>query len=193
MSGPNKERELRSKSSDTRRATRKSVSFLAATGGILLSLLASACGSGSPSKPSSAGTAYTQAVKFAQCMRANGVTNWPDPSTSGRPQSLNQIDPNSPAFERAYTACQKDAPSGRPGPPAPTAAQLRYALAFARCIRRHGFPQFPDPLANAPDQPNLSLGTGEYFPLNSTTDFQTPSPALRQAAKTCGVQLPSWP
>jgi hypothetical protein len=167
------------------------VSLLAATAGIVLTLLASGCGNTSPSQPSSAGTTDTQAVKFAQCMRANGVTNWPDPSSNGRTQQPNQVDANSPALEKAYTACRKDAPSGQPGPPAPTAAQLRVALTFAGCMRQHGFPQFPDPLTTY--GPGLTLGPGEYFPLNSTTDFQTPSPALRQAAKTCGVQLPTGP
>jgi hypothetical protein len=182
------EREMRSKGK--RRTTRKGAFLLAATGGIIvLSSLASACGSGSPSQPSNAGTTSTQAVKFAQCMRANGVTNWPDPSSNGRTQSLNRIDANSPTFERAYTACRMDAPSGQPGPPAPTAAQLRSALTFARCMRKHGFPQFPDPLTTY--GPGFTLARGEYFPNNSTTELNTP--AFRQAAKTCGVQLPSGP
>jgi len=56
-------------------------------------------------------------------------------------------------------------------------------------MRKHGFPQFPDPLTTY--GPGLTLGKGEYFPLDSTTDFQTPSPAFRQAATTCGVQLSS--
>jgi hypothetical protein len=122
-------------------------------------------------------------------MRANGITNWPDPSSAGHPQPLNLIDANSPAVERAYTACRKDVPSGQFGPPAPSAAQLRFALAFARCMREHGFPQFPDPLTTY--GPGLTLAKGEYFPLNSTTNFQTPSTAFRQAAKTCGVHLPT--
>jgi hypothetical protein len=168
---------------------RKGVFLLVATGAIVLPLLASACGSGSPSRPSSAGTAYTQVVKFSQCMRANGVTNWPDPSSNGRTPSLNQIDPSSPAFERAYTACRKDSPSGLPGPPTPTAAQLRFALAFAHCLRKHGFPQFPDPLATY--GPGFMLGRGEYFPNVSTTELE--SPAFTQAAKACGVQPFSGP
>ena len=48
---------------------------------------------------------YRQDVNFAQCMRANGITNWPDPSSSGHTQSLNQIDPNSPAFQAAAKDC----------------------------------------------------------------------------------------
>jgi hypothetical protein len=124
-------------------------------------------------------------------MRSHGVTNYPDPSRNGRPQSLNQIDVNSPAFLTAYKACRKYAPNGEGGPPVPSAAQLRFALAFAQCMRMHRFPQFPDPLTTTPDQPNLTLGPGIYFPINSTTDFQSPSQAFRQSAKACGLQLPS--
>jgi hypothetical protein len=149
------------------------------------SVALAACGS-SP-KPSGSGSVVTQAVKFAQCMRSNGVTNYPDPGNNGRPHSIN---PNSPGFLTAYQACRKYAPNGHGGPPAPSAAQLRFALAFAQCMRAHRFPQFPDPLTTRPDQPNLTLGAGMYFPLNSATDFQSPSPMFRQAAKACGVQLP---
>jgi hypothetical protein len=177
---------MRSRRKDTRRATCKDLSLLAATG-IVLALLASACGSGSPSQPSSAATTYTQAVKFSQCMRANGLTNWPDPISNGRTRSLNRIDPNSSAFGRAYTACRKDAPSGQFGPPAPTAAELRFALAFARCVRKHGFPQFPDPLTTY--GPGFTLGRGMYFPPNGTN--QVESSAFTHATKACGVQPPS--
>lgn len=169
------------------------------------SLLAAGCGGGgSPSNgvanlgsttttslSSAAQNAAADAVRYANCMRSNGVTHFPDPSSNGRPQSLNQIDPNSATFQTAYKACRKYAANGQGGPPSPSPAQLRLALAFAQCMRKHRFPQFPDPLTTTPEGPNLSLGTGEYFPLNSTTDFQSPSPAFRQAAKTCGVQLPS--
>jgi len=152
------------------------------------SIALAACGSSS--KPSSSSTpgsgspALTQAVKFAQCMRANGATNWPDPSSSGHSPSLNQIDPNAPTFQTAYTACRKDLPSGQAGPPVPTAAQLRFALAFARCVRKHGFPQFPDPLTTYAT--GFTLGRGEYFPPVNTNELQ--SPAFKQAAKTCGIQ-----
>ena len=167
------------------------------------SLLAAGCGGGSPSNgvanlgsttttslSSAAQNAAAEAVRYANCMRSNGVTHFPDPSSNGRPQALNQIDPNSATFQTAYKACRKYAANGQGGPPSPSPAQLRLALAFAQCMRTHTFPQFPDPLTTTPEGPNLSLGTGEYFPLNSTTDFQSPSPAFRQAAKACGVQLP---
>lgn len=76
------------------------------------------------------------------------------------------------------------------GRPAPSAAQLPAALGFARCMRAHGFSQFPDPLTTC--GPGFTLGRGEYFPDISTTEL-APSPAFRQAAKACGVQLPTGP
>jgi hypothetical protein len=144
-------------------------------------------GSTPTTSPSSAAqTTGANALRFANCMRSNGITNYPDPSNNGRPQSLSHMDLNSPTFLRAYQACRKYAANGGVGPPAPTAAQLRAALAFAQCMRKHGFPQFPDPLTTY--GPGFTLGRGEYFPDISTTDQ---SPAFTQAAKACGVQLPA--
>jgi hypothetical protein len=120
-------------------------------------------------------------------MRSNGVRRYPDPSSSGRPQSLNHLDPNSSTFQTAYSACRKDLTSGGVGPPAPSAAQLSFALVFARCVREHGIPQFPDPLTTY--GPGFTLGQGEYFPDDGT--YQVVSSAFREAAKACGVQLPS--
>ena len=142
---------------------------------------------GSTAKPSSSASAGTQALKFAQCMRANGVTSYPDPSSNGRPQSLNPTTANSPAFQTAYDTCRKDLRGGQPGPPPPTAAQARAGLAIARCMRAHGVPNFPDPLTTY--GPGFTLGPGEYFPNSPATEFQ--SPASRQAAKACGHALPA--
>jgi hypothetical protein len=121
-------------------------------------------------------------------MRSNGVVAYPDPSSSGHSRSLNQIDPSSPMFTTAYAACRKDLTSGSVGPPAPTAAQLRFALTYARCLRKHGFPQFPDPLTTY--GPGFTLGQGMYFPDSSS--YRLLSPVFQQASKACGVQLPSF-
>ncbi len=62
----------------------------------------------------------TQALAFSACMRAHGVPSFPDPQfgSGGRVSiSIHQgsgIDPNSPQFQAAQKACQKDAP-GSPG------------------------------------------------------------------------------
>jgi hypothetical protein len=171
---------------------------------VVVAMSLAACG-GSPSKGvAGRGSTMTTSVtaaespvagapRFANCMRAKGVTNYPDPSNNGRPQSLKQFDASSPTFLRAYQSCHKYVPVGEGGgPPPPSAAQLRFALAFAQCIRKHGFPQFPDPIATAEDPAQVlgyfSLGLGMYFPQNSPAEFG--SAAFVQAAKACGVQLP---
>jgi hypothetical protein len=50
-----------------------------------------------------------QALKRAECMRAHGVTNFPDPPALGQqgkpPASGGGIDPNSPVFRAAARAC----------------------------------------------------------------------------------------
>jgi hypothetical protein len=117
-------------------------------------------------------------------MRSHGVPNFPDPSGAGGETQLPQG--SSPALEAAVRECRALQPGGRGGPPAPSAAELRAALAFSHCMRAHGLSQFPDPLSTY--GPGSTLGRGEYFPDIGPTEFQ--SPAFRHAAKACGVQLP---
>ena len=91
-------------------------------------------------------------------------------------------------FQRAYSTCRKYVQNGvSGGPPVPTPAQLRAAIAIAQCMGGHGFPQFPDPLADVPDQPSLTLS---QVPLTASIDFSSPPAAFSQAVKACsGVQL----
>jgi hypothetical protein len=94
------------------------------------------------------------AVGFAQCMRSHGLPTFPDP-TSPREFKL-AISPSSagnarsPAFQSAETACQHLLADG--GPPTQSTgqrhAQLVAGRAFARCLRSHGFPSFPDPTSS---------------------------------------------
>ncbi len=60
-----------------------------------------------------------QMVKNAECMRAHGVTNFPDPTVNVPGMfagfSLKGLDPNSPQFQAAQRACQKLAPFGGGG------------------------------------------------------------------------------
>ena len=154
-------------------------------GGSAGSGLAQIKSSTTSSNASGTSSANANALAFSQCMRSHGVPNYPDPTSNGRPQSLNGIDPSAAAVQRAYTACRKYAANGEAGPPAPSVAQLRRALTFAGCMRKHGLPQFPDPLTTY--GPGFTLGQGEYFPDIPGTMVQ--SPAFTQAAKACGVPL----
>jgi hypothetical protein len=144
-----------------------------------------ACGSLSNRHTAAGGGAVGKGVEFADCMRSHGVPNFPDPSIAGGGAQLPQG--SSPALEAAVRDCGALQPAGEGGPPAPTAAQLRAARAFAQCMRVHGLSQFPDPLTTY--WPGLTVRRGEYFPLNSSTTVQ--SPAFRQAAEACGLQVPT--
>ncbi len=98
--------------------------------------------------------ARAKAVKFAECMRANGVRAFPDPDASGRLTidgiaNGSSVDTSSAAFERALLACKRLEPPGFTGTKA-TPRQRRARLAFARCVRRNGVPDFPDPTRNGP-------------------------------------------
>ena len=50
-------------------------------------------------------------LKLAQCMRAHGVLNFPDPTSSGiRFTPSSGIDPQSPQYQDAQKACDKEFP-----------------------------------------------------------------------------------
>jgi hypothetical protein len=50
----------------------------------LIGVISAGCGSTAPAGSSgSASTARAQAVKFAECLRANGVRDFPDPNAKG--------------------------------------------------------------------------------------------------------------
>jgi hypothetical protein len=73
-------------------------------------------------QPPLSGASMTQQVKFAVCMRANGVPGWPDPSTNGTTNfNGTGVDPNSPAVQDAMKTCDKQTgqPYYPPGKEAP--------------------------------------------------------------------------
>jgi hypothetical protein len=120
------------------------------------SLLMAGCGSNSPSSSSVSASgdhstpAQTQqeAVRFSDCMRSHGVPNFPDPTTSPHAfkSAFNPSSAHSPGFLPAETACRHLLPpGGQDQSPAHSQAQIAALLAFARCLRTHGFPNFPDP------------------------------------------------
>jgi hypothetical protein len=120
-------------------------------------------------------------------MRSHGLPHFPDPivhvsggGASGTSVSVGiRITPqikNSPAFKSATAACNHILPQGPTSDsPAQQQAHTRALVAFAQCLRTHGFPHFPDPNA----QGDLSLETVNAAGINLHT------PALLAAAKGC--------
>ncbi len=89
------------------------------------------------------------ALTFSQCMREHGVSNFPDADAEGRIliSPPGSIDPDSATFQAADGACRHLAPAGwGDAPDGPGDAEA--LLAFTRCMREHGVPDFPDPDPN---------------------------------------------
>ncbi len=166
-------------------AARRFLALLAAVG---LAALAAGCGGSSPSPASATGAAGGKpgqaAFQYSACMRAHGVNHFPDPvvkrSAGGTSVAIG-INPSiagQPAFNSAQKACQHILGKPDSGPdanPAQQHARIQVLIAFARCLRSHGFPSFPDPDSSG----NLSAQKIEQAGIN----FHTP--ALLTAGKNC--------
>ena len=89
------------------------------------------------------------ALTYSQCMRENGVPNFPDADAEGRIRISppGSIDPDSAEFQEASEACRHMAPAGwdeeNAGP-----GDAEALLEFTRCMRENGVPDFPDPDPN---------------------------------------------
>ena len=120
-------------------------------------------------------------AKFSACMRKHGVTNFPDPNSLGliTLQSGMGIDPGSPAFMSARTACDKLLPNGGQPTPAEIAQRQQQLLAFSACMRAHGLNDFPDP----------SNG-GIHLHATSGSDLDPNNPTFQKAQEACQGHLP---
>jgi hypothetical protein len=93
---------------------------------------------------SSPGAGYQQALAFAQCMRDNGIVNYPDPQQKdGRIQLNGGLNLDSPVAERATQACRSVMPENR-GPEGGRIDPARLGT-WVQCLRQSGAPAFPDP------------------------------------------------
>jgi hypothetical protein len=133
---------------------------LAALALIALAALIGGCGSSAPAETVRGGGSDNaaanpqKAVKFARCMRRNGVRRFPDPDASGKltidaVANGSSLDTNAPAFKQAISACKDLQPAGFTGSKR-SSQQQRAGLKFAQCIRENGVKDFPDPLPNGP-------------------------------------------
>lgn len=93
-------------------------------------------------------TARDKAVKFTECMRKNGVGDFPDPNASGEFPSFG-ISVSPAEWKRALAACKELQPPGSLSAKL-SPQQLSTALKFAQCMRAHGVKDFPDPVNGQP-------------------------------------------
>jgi hypothetical protein len=120
----------------------------------MVAVIVAGCGNGSAGPGNSTASIREKAVKFAECMRANGVSAFPDPNASGEltidaVANGSSLDTSSAAFKEALSACKDLEPSGFTGHQRSPQEQ-KAALEFAQCIRDNGVRDFPDPAKNEP-------------------------------------------
>lgn len=83
-------------------------------------------------------------LRFAACLQSHGVEGLPNPVAE--PAAFKQsVTATSPTFTAAMNACGHLLPGQENQAQAHTHQQIDAMLAFARCIRGHGFSGFPDP------------------------------------------------
>jgi hypothetical protein len=160
-------------------------------------IVAAGCGSSSPSRVAqltstaqttsadtvAAGTKAGDPVAFSRCMRAHGVPSYPDPGSDGTipKESLQQLGVGIRRFQTAQNACKSLLPNGGAGPtPAQLQQERGQALSFARCVRSHGVPGFPDPDSSGriPDPATVGINQG--------------SPAFEAANRACAKWRPPY-
>jgi hypothetical protein len=93
-------------------------------------------------------TPRDKAVKFAECMRENGVPHFPDPKASGAFPDFG-IDVSGPVWNNAVGACKALQPPGSLSAKM-SSEQMSAALKFAQCVRENGVKDFPDPVQGEP-------------------------------------------
>jgi hypothetical protein len=125
-------------------------------------------------------SSLADAVAYSQCVRSHGAPNFPDPVKTpdgGYGYRTTGIDPNSATFQGALQACKAlPSPWNSTGQQLSTAQQQAW-LNWAKCIRAHGMPNFPDP----------TFSGSEVHDSGVTSN----SPQLQSAMDACKSQRPS--
>jgi hypothetical protein len=146
--------------------------------------IASAGGHPTASASASGGLSdQDKALKYAQCMRENGVPNFPDPKANdGGGINVTLPDGTDPAkADAAMKVCKQYLPGGGQAQKADPAVidQLRK---FSQCMRDHGITKFPDPTDQGLQVDNNALG------LSGPDD-----PKLKAAQEACSKLMPAPP
>jgi hypothetical protein len=128
------------------------------------------------------------AITYSQCMRSHGVPNFPDPPSNGQvPKASTQLlGVSTSRLQAAQTACQHLYPNngGSGGvltkdsigqceetgdcPQALVQAAMTALRTYARCMRSHGVPNWPDPTIDSEGRPGFDLLHTQGFDPNSS-------------------------
>lgn len=98
---------------------------------------------------------FDQALAFSQCMRTNGVAGFPDPQQQANGGIAlspgGDVDPNSAEFQAAMESCRDKMPQGQLGGGGSGGGEpldSGKVADWAKCMRKNGLPNLPDPTIN---------------------------------------------
>ena len=166
-----------------------------------LALLATACGNSSSSTgsggSSNTGNSTTSQVgiNYAGCMRSHGVPKYPDPSSSNRlanglPKvSVQQLGVSTSQYQAAQNACAHLLPNGGQMTQTQSRKDLNAMLRYARCMRSHGVPNWPDPTYDSAAGWGFNLVHVHGFDPNSTQTENKMNECNRMLPPGIGVPL----
>jgi len=150
------------------------------------SLAIAACGGSSSANSTAAATANT-GLKFASCVRAHGVPDYPDPRAGKVTVDTHTLSESTQVVNAALSKCQNLAPGPNLGPRLSTAQLAKVqagALALAKCMRGHGL-VYPDPVvAPGPGGRGFEIGWPRSEQKEQPIHYQTQ--AFRTANAECG-------
>lgn len=154
-----------------------------------------ACGGSSPGRSGGPSGGSGAMLALSHCMRAHGVTNFPDPGATGRGINLDGtgINPAAPAFRAAQAICFRELPGGGPNGHRLSRQEVAAMVATSECMRAHGVTRFPDPYAvplgsappnlNPTDYGSVELRGGEVLAIPRSIDEN--APVFQRASKAC--------
>ena len=158
-----------------------------------IALLTVACAGGSSSDPGAGGsTNYAKALAYSECMRAHGVSDFPDPNSDGTIAiqaqqngngNGNRPDLNSAQAQSADKTCRHLLPNGGQLSPAQRQQAINRLLQFSECMRTHGVPNYPDPTVK-------NNGSMIGFEIKAGSGVDPNSPAYKSAQQACQSLMP---
>jgi hypothetical protein len=166
-----------------------------------LAMLATAC-SGNPSSAAGGSANLPSAVAYSHCMDTHGVPDFPDPTSNGQvpKASAQQLGVSGSRLQAAERDCQHLYPANGGSvqqeeqqcyvaddcPPALVQRMMTAALKFARCMRTHGEPDFPDP-TNSQGQVVFNVSA------HGISDSMSHSPQFTAKLNACQRQAGNFP
>jgi hypothetical protein len=139
-------------------------------------------GSAGPGGSSNTGgsTLGQQDLAFAQCMRSDGVTDFPDPSSNGQFGAISSQLEETPHFAAGFNACKHLLPAGGEIKAQQDQAQL---LKFAQCMHAHGVPTYPESNSNV--NPYSVLAPNTAVNALKVAGVNPNSPVVQAAVQAC--------